>query len=61
MKPIYKRSREEVNETNDQDDNDEIRPLTRVRVEIGPQGSPKLSAEIDPCTNLYQMLVYLQL
>lgn len=45
MKPRYKRSREEENETNDQDDIYEMWPFTRVRVESGPQDSPKLSAE----------------
>ena len=43
MKPKYKRSREEDSESNDQNDDDEIQPLTRIRVESGPQDLPKLS------------------
>jgi len=43
VKPKYKRSREEENESNDQDENDEIQPCTKIRVESGPQDPPKLS------------------
>jgi len=46
VKPRYKRSREEDNEHNedDKDTNDEVQPITKIRVESGPQDPPKLSA-----------------
>ena len=45
MKPKYKRSREEDSESNDQNDDDEIQPLIRIRVQSGPQDLPKISRE----------------
>ena len=59
MKPKYKRSREEENESNDQDENDEIQPCTKIRVESGPQDPPKLSVA-KLYGSIHKLLVYLQ-